>query len=362
MILSKNEIVPPYHWIAGAAILAYNHKYPAAINLLNEWLRMNGRGELASSSSAVDRDLRDIFEVRVRSLISSYLDEWLAHEPNVRTQALLDYHADNLHKAILVLEKIVVDIGSSMRNIGSGSKLSVNNNKVNIENICEYAHLSDNIHWKKVVFENLGPESKPYIGDKRLDVWRMTLSYISTLVSMKQTWINIILSSNEYEGLLYEAQKYANELRAMNMDCMRVVNRQDDFSGEDFANVMKAASLYWYARVTRANALAPAEPDTRRERLQEALAAAREGLARVEKRAQAQRVERRNENSKKLSCADALVRERSRKPPNEGGAGVEQSATDDCQNNFGFRISGTEEIREAERLSEIIRQLNAELD
>lgn len=362
LYLSKGEVIPPYHWNAGAAILAYNHKYAAAINVLNEWLRINQRAKGPDSSFLVDRDLRDIFEVRVRSMISSYIDEWLNHDQNVRTQALLDYHADNLHKAILVLDEIVISIGSSLKNIGSLSKLAVSGEKFHVKNVCEYSHLADNIKWKKIIIDNLSPESGAYAGVKSLDVWRMTLSYISTLISMKQTWINVILSGNEYEGLLYEAQRYANEFRAMNMDCMKAVKRHDDSRGENYANVMKAQGLYWYARVTRANARAPAEPDKRRERLQEARAAAREGLARLEKRAQVQRAERRKESNDTSSCSGVSAQDQPKKPAKTGGPGLAQAATDECRNDFTFRISGTEEIREVERLSGIIRQLDAELD
>ncbi|MBI1980304.1 MAG: hypothetical protein HYS63_01800 [Methylocystis sp.] len=362
LYLSKGEVIPPYHWNAGAAILAYNHKYAAAINVLNEWLRTNESPNGSDPSSLVDSDLRDIFEVRVRSMISSYIDEWLSHEPNVRTQALLDYHADNLHKAILVLDKIVVGIGSNLKNIRAVGKLSTNDEKLYSEYICKYAHLDDNIQWNKIVIDNLSPESEPYTGPRKLDVWRMTLSYISTLISIKQTWIDVVLSSNGYESLLYEAQIYANEFRAMNMDCMKAVNRHDYSRGENFANMMKAQGLYRYARVTQANALAPAEPDKRRERLQDALAAAREGLALVEKLAQGQRAERRDGSKQITSCRDIYAKEQSKEPSKKGGAGSARPATEECRNDFAFRISGTEEIREAERLSGIIRQLNAELD
>jgi hypothetical protein len=204
----------------------------------------------------------------------------------------------------------------------------------------------------------------------------MALSYISTLISLKQTWIDVVLSGNDYEKYLYIAQKYANELRAMDMDCMKAINPQD---GENYANVMKAESLYWYARVTRAHALTPAEPDQRKERLQSALLVAREGLARVEKRALDQRAYRREESHKAESCRDIYAQEQlklftgekqikpsSEKPAHlaikkEGDASVQSEPTK-CQNDFALRISGTEEIRDVERLSEIIRQLNADLN
>ncbi|HEY8125107.1 MAG TPA: hypothetical protein VIF88_06775 [Methylocystis sp.] len=370
--VSENELAVPYHWIAGAAILAYSHKYAAAINMLNEWLKLNQNINVSNAPSLSDVDLRRIFEIRVRSMISGYIYEWLNREPSVRTQALLDYHADNLRKSILLMEDVVTDISSSLKYLGSPNKLSANNEKLRIENICQYDYIFDNIKWKKIVIDNLGPESGLYRGDRKLDVWRMALSYISTLISLKQTWIDVALSGNDYEKYLYIAQKYADELRAMDMDCMKVINPQD---GENYANVMKAESLYWYALVTRAHALSPAEPDQKKERLQSALLVAREGLARVEKRALDQRAYRREESNKAKSCRDIYAQEQlklftgekrrklaSEKPMKKEGDASGQSEPDKCQNDFALRISGTEEIRDVERLSEIIRQLNADLN
>ena len=90
----------------------------------------------------------------------------------------------------------------------------------------------------------------------------MLLSYISTLRSLKQTWIEVALSSGDYEKMyMFDAQNYAHELKDADLNCMSAISPDDGSNGENYANQMRAEGLYWYARVIRTNALIHHEPD-----------------------------------------------------------------------------------------------------
>jgi hypothetical protein len=358
------NLAAPYHWNAVAAILAYNRKYAAAINILDSWLARYRGGLSSNAHSAEAREqLMEVYEIRVRSMIAGYIYEWLNSEPNVKTKALLDYHANNLNSAIKILQESITNIISPWSGATSEN--------ISVNRICDGGHFLREFKWRITVVDQLGPESRKYVGVNQLNVWRMALSYTSTLISLKQTWIDVVLSSEDYQNLYaFDAQKYANELKEIDTDCMKVINPVDGSNGEYYANLLKAENLYWYARVTRANALAPNEPDMRRERLQDALGAAREGLARIAWRAEQQRLERREDRRKAEPCYDRVTAADASANGNEAvrmahsklRTPIAEAVSKECRNEFAFKISGTEEIRDVERLSEIIRQLNADLN
>jgi hypothetical protein len=76
----------PYLAIAAASGLAYSH-YTASLTLLDRWLCAK-RERVAH----INQDLSDVFEIRVRTIMAGFLEEWIRYNPTAKTQTVLRYH------------------------------------------------------------------------------------------------------------------------------------------------------------------------------------------------------------------------------------------------------------------------------
>ncbi|MBG0792993.1 hypothetical protein IYY11_06270 [Methylocystis sp. H62] len=307
---SHDAKILPYTWIAVANIFEYNHRYVAAIALLESWLRNK-------HWSIHDKDIADVFEIRVRSMIGGYLYEWMNYQPIAKTQAVLEYYRNNLDNTIELLERVIANVFARKN-----------------------PHISDNSYGKKFTTaanwdcERHNPDaawSKSVdIPDKdSLPPKRMKLALVHSLLTMKKSWINAVLDGQDYKYHKTMANEYARELKEMDVKCMALVGEtKADPKGEDYIRVLRAENLDAYARVTRANANFLRDAAERKSRLSDALSAAEEGLELAKEIAERDRNERRF--------------------PRENY-------------EVSFTTSGTPALEVVERLGEIINRANAEL-
>ncbi|MGE4172933.1 MAG: hypothetical protein AB7F41_10705, partial [Methylocystis sp.] len=304
----------PYAWIAAANIFEYNHRYVAAIALLENWLKTR-KGKIK------DEALAEVFEVRVRSLISGYLYEWMNYQPIAKTQAVLELYRRNLEKTILLLDNIIYNTFSA-ENIEKPAIFGARHqgrNTLATNWVC--GNHRDGWAWSDVV-------SIP--GKKDLPPQRMKLSLISSLLSMKQSWINAVLDGADYNDYRNRAREYAQELRDADVSCMGIVgaNAEEDRKGENYVRVLRAQNLDAYARVTRVNANLLQDAAARKSQLSGGLSAAEEGLELAKEIAERDRNRRRSDQSDK---------------------------------GISFTTSGTSAIEVVERLGEVIRRTNTDL-
>lgn len=250
----NNQAVPrrwPYLWSAAAASFAFAHNYTAAITLIDRWIWLNEPTD--------DEALRRIFEIRMRSLLASFIEEWLSYQPLAKTQSVLGYHEKNLRKAIELVE---LNAGKTKERLGLSLAPDFNEEIDREENCQEFSSR----RWPRVP-ESLGQ----WNSNNRLSAARMELSLIATLISLKWTWIDVVLASeNYYSAHSFTAQRFADELIEMKLSCLRLVvqGSNDDPTGEDFVALQRAHTLEAFARVTRANALRVAQSDEKKWRLE----------------------------------------------------------------------------------------------
>jgi hypothetical protein len=240
----------PYVWSAAAAALAYDHNYSAALVLLDFWLKAaNGQcgdaPEVSSISRAQKNDnrrpnkyegekiriensndslhviclelsgqiatadgfnahVKDIFELRVRALIGSFLEEWISWNKAVDTASVRRYQLENLRLAIELID-----------NYASGSIPDLELTSDGLPEIdCSY-------------FESEKWPTSPLSLEKILEVDRsltpgkMRLGLFSTLISLKRDWIDTALNMDDYYKENYHlAKKFADELRKKNLYCL----------------------------------------------------------------------------------------------------------------------------------------------
>lgn len=311
LLRNPQEFMTPYTWIAAANIFEYNHRYVAAIALLEHWLRTN-----RSSFSTVNRDMSNIFEIRVRSLIGGYLYEWMNYQPVAKTQAVIDYYRITLNQTSEILNRVLNDIFD-----------------VDINNTLS-ANWDCNSYFSSVTW-NTNVE----IPDRdKLSPRRMKLAVIYSLLSMKQSWINTVVDGADYEEHRNKAREYATELRDANVSCMGILveepkgevkKKEDEHKAENYVNVLRAQNLYAYSSVMRADATLLEDAAIRKSHLNEALSAAEEGLERV----------------KDIAERDRHMR---RFPEDEY--------------EVSFTTSGTPALEVFERLEKIIRRTRADLE
>lgn len=332
--ISKNrQILTPYAWIAAANIFEYNHRYVAAISLLENWIferndieNSNKQDVFVQNESIdntiYDKKLSDVFEIRVRSMIGGYIYEWIHYQTMAKTQAVLDYYRVNLEKTIELLESIIKEvffIGNHYKpsafGVGYNDKYTTQGNLICGSDV-------NNEKWSQQV-------STTKL-NKDLSVRRMKLALVNSLLTMKQSWINAVLDGADYKSHKNVAAEYARELRGLNVSCMGIVGQsEEDPGGADYVRVLRAQNLDAYARVTLANANSHRDAALKRASLSDALSAAEEGL----------------ELALELSERDRGNR---RSPTKREG--------------ISFMTSGTPAMEVAEQLQGIIRRINADLD
>lgn len=316
----------PYMWSAAAASLAFSHNYTAAITLLDRWLRL--------SEPKNDQALRKIFEIRMRSLLASFVEEWLSYQPLAKTQPVLAYQEQNLRKAIELAE-----INSTDTRVRMGSRAAPDlDEDLDAEENCDQFSIPK---WSRM------PEPLNQLDGEGLSVGNMELSLVATLISLKWTWIDVVLASeNYYKSHSFTAQRFADELAEMKLGCLRLVvqGSEADPSGKHFVALQRAQALEAFARVTRANALLVAQPEEKKWRLEVARRAARNGLSLVTERAEDQR------HCQHLNALDDKT------------ARCTNSTENIWQySQFVQSISGTPAIKVADRITETLQQLEREL-
>src|SRR3954451_22810289 len=83
---TPDTLMRPYLAIDAASGLAYSH-HTASLTLLDRWLCAK-RERVAH----INQDLSDVFEIRVRTIMAGFLEEWIRYNPTAKTQTVLRYH------------------------------------------------------------------------------------------------------------------------------------------------------------------------------------------------------------------------------------------------------------------------------
>ncbi len=88
----------PYFAIAHASLMAQLGEYTAAANILDDWLK-----RLTARSGSGSNPMRDWFEVRARSMLAAYFEEWLLKLGDSAATVLREEHLNNLGKLRVAL-------------------------------------------------------------------------------------------------------------------------------------------------------------------------------------------------------------------------------------------------------------------
>lgn len=278
----------PYIRIAAAAGLAFHHEYPTAIAILHEWLErytLHTKEELTNEQSEMSARLRvsrssgrryehltasngtkdpsdhtsKVFELRIRTQIAAYIEEWMRYQPGANGESVLSYHLSNIDKSISLIEKA---FGVTVREVmlpeevlGLEQAFHDETEKCNATNskadLTDYAPTTPPQDRQKFLTDLRKLNQQPNEFSER-DM-RMALIYV--LFTLKRTWIDAALQSNQYyPELAATAKTYAEEMVRTNLACLfKEVAKSD--SG--FIATMRAQSLLEFANVELANLQGP---------------------------------------------------------------------------------------------------------
>jgi hypothetical protein len=272
----------PYLFIAIASGLAYAHEYVAALTILDEELReyLCAKTENCSGAKKIPNGIRDIYEIRVRALVASYIDEWIRYQPAAKTQSVLDYQRANLAAALKLTED-KLNLHFEKMGYRSG-EIQFDNYDVPPENCSN-------------LFDSIASAGGINLSDKTKTI--MTMIY-STITSQK-AWLDVVLEDPKYyDEFAWEAKHRAENMVRLKMSCLKLLAEKGK---EDiFVRTAEAIALDSYARVEFANVIAPQISATlsqgeKEKRLRRALLAIHSGLAKISDGQSRERAERAND-------------------------------------------------------------------
>jgi hypothetical protein len=248
----------PYLAIAAASGLAYSHDYTASLTLLDRWLRAK-----AERADRIDQELSEVFEIRVRTIMAGFLEEWIRYTPTAKTQTVLRYHRNNLEVAIELVHSAIAkagfDVGFleaqvSPAESASPGRCAATSNALSLP--------------QRDMFNDL-------------TVQKMQLSLWYSYITLQRTWIDTVLDSSDYyQRYQFKTNEFAKELRTFSYSCLLPLWNNDQRK----VDLQRAASFDSHARVELANVLSPAMRTTttrekRAERLTNALLEVLNGLS-----------------------------------------------------------------------------------
>jgi hypothetical protein len=310
---NKETRTRPYLAIAAASGLAYGHDYAASLTLLDRWLRAK-----PERVREIGEELSDVFEIRVRTIMAGYLEEWIRYSPIARTQTVIRYHRNNLETTRelvrTALRKSGFEVGSAETQTKPGeSRADFSCTVPGVQSI-----------------RSLPPGLNIFKG---LTVQKMQLSLWYSLITVERTWIDTMVENQEaYQRGQFETNRVAKQLKDFNYSCLLPLWDGDSRK----INIERAASLDSYARVELAKAFSPATKVTatrekRNERLTLALLDVMNGLSMLPE------------------------------APNQQSSPSQASADSDDENIFMKQISVDEASEYRDRLTSIKERLQREI-
>jgi hypothetical protein len=308
---NEDTRIRPYLAIAAASGLAYNHDYSASLTLLDRWLRAK------KDRGGLEQELSEVFEIRVRTIMAGYLEEWIRFQPIAKTQTVLRYHRNNLETAISLVRSAITKTGFDTG--FTEAQTSPDESAAPLRCTVTAA-------------KNMRPLPEHPIF-KGLTVQKMQLSLWYSLITLERTWIDTILESPDaYHRYQFETNRYAKQLKDFNYSCLLPLWDGDSRK----VDLQRAASLDSHARVELANAFSPATrlTSTREKRAEKLTAALLEVLN-----------------------ALSLIQE----TPTPQSSPVQVSADSDDENIFMKQISADEYSEYRDRLMSIRDRLQREI-
>jgi hypothetical protein len=96
----------PYFAIAQASVMAQLGEYTAAANILDDWLQ-----QYKTASAGHSTSIGNWFEIRVRSMLAAYFEEWLLKLGDAAATSLREEHLKNLGLLRVALGELVAKRG-----------------------------------------------------------------------------------------------------------------------------------------------------------------------------------------------------------------------------------------------------------
>jgi hypothetical protein len=215
----------------------------------------------------IGQELSEVFEIRVRTIMAGYLEEWIRFSPTAKTQTVLRYHRNNLKEAIGLVDSAITKAGFDVGFMEA--QVNPEGSAAPVRCAAAASKTSRSL-----------PDQELFTHDK-LTAHKMQLSLWYSFITLKRTWIDTVLDSSDYYQLYqFETTRYAREVKGFNYSCLLPLWDGDSKK----IDVQRAASFDSHARVELANAFSPATRATttrekRAEKLQAALLEVLNGLS-----------------------------------------------------------------------------------
>lgn len=254
----------PYLWIADADLFAAGRQYVAALTSLDDWARrLNAAAPPSESGGGIEADKisaarRIVYEIRVRSLITIFVEEWKRSSDAGKATVVNEYQLRNIFRLINVLsqqEKV----------------------RDTLDSMSEPKSIMLESHYKASPEDDVAcPEAADHI--------QPTLQLVRVLLSQKMLWVTTALEHPDYtQRFAAIARRLTTELTQVNLSCflLLVQDKASDLRAGliEQSAIMRAEILNLVAKVeladhTRSAHLAAlADPEQARSRLRDALSA-----------------------------------------------------------------------------------------
>jgi hypothetical protein len=226
-------IKTPYWTILYSSMFAYNHDNISAVTALDRWMRMNDSNKTENSDpggSITEKIIRNwIFEIRIRTMMFNFLDEWSNRSYGVKTPQVTQYQIHNLARMKHLIEFELNDLVKPAL-----VKMQARSNGL-------AAHGFTNAP-SYIACE------KPDNVDE--DNWNNALYMARTLITTRLNWVLYVLDSSEYYAkYARDAQTIVDDLVNLDVSCLKYRS----FGSDEAIRFKQEAILEVYARVALAN-------------------------------------------------------------------------------------------------------------